>query len=179
MSARMASPRAGVGPVAGAGHADDAAQAPLAGMACFDLYAAHRAMTGVYRSLLEPVGLTYPQYLVLCVLWDRGTATVGAIRSEVDLDYGTMSPLLKRLETRGGRFRRAALSGQQQCTQQQDRGHGDFRGGFVRAWAGGERTANPGKKQLRAVRVLVAWDGRHMNPLRRGLRVARALLHAA
>lgn len=101
MSARMASPRAGVGPVAGAGHADDAAQAPLAGMACFDLYAAHRAMTGVYRSLLEPVGLTYPQFLVLCVLWDRGTATVGAIRSEVDLDYGTMSPLLKRLETRG------------------------------------------------------------------------------
>lgn len=79
----------------------DGAPSALDGMACFDLYAAHRAVTGVYRQLLDPVGLTYPQYLVLRVLWCRGSATVGEILGEVELDYGTMSPLLKRLEARG------------------------------------------------------------------------------
>ncbi len=92
---RLAVPRASAAP------ADDAGPSPLDGMACFDLYAAHRAVTGVYRQLLEPVGLTYPQYLVLRVLWCRQSATVGEILAEVDLDYGTMSPLLKRLEARG------------------------------------------------------------------------------
>lgn len=88
-------------PQADAGSAADVGPSPLNGMACFDLYAAHRAVTGVYRLLLEPAGLTYPQYLVLRVLWSRGSATVGEIRDVVDLDYGTMSPLLKRLEARG------------------------------------------------------------------------------
>lgn len=74
---------------------------PLAEFLCFDLYAAHRAITGVYRQILEPLGLTYPQYLVLTVLWCRESATVGEIIEEVDLDYGTVSPLLKRLEVRG------------------------------------------------------------------------------
>lgn len=78
-----------------------ASSSALDGMACFDLYAAHRAVTGVYRQLLEPAGLTYPQYLVLRVLWCRASATVGELLAEVDLDYGTMSPLLKRLEARG------------------------------------------------------------------------------
>lgn len=85
--------------------ADDA-RAPvragaLAEFLCFDLYSAHRAITGVYRQILEPLGLTYPQYLVLSILWTRGSATVGEIIDEVDLDYGTVSPLLKRLEVRG------------------------------------------------------------------------------
>ncbi len=88
-------------PQVDAGAAADVGPSPLDGMACFDLYAAHRAVTGVYRQLLEPVGLTYPQYLVLRVLWSCGSATVGEIRAVVDLDYGTMSPLLKRLEARG------------------------------------------------------------------------------
>lgn len=81
----------------------------LADFRCFDLYSASRAITGVYRHVLEPLHLTYPQYLVLTVLWRRGSATVGEIIDEVQLDYGTVSPLLKRLETRGLVERRRRL----------------------------------------------------------------------
>lgn len=84
------------GPVAPA--ADDIS---LATMLCFDLYSASRAMTSVYRGLLDPVGLTYPQYLVLVVLWTRGEQTVRQVIDLLHLDYGTVSPLLKRLEARG------------------------------------------------------------------------------
>jgi len=73
----------------------------LATMLCFDLYSASRAMTSVYRGLLDPVGLTYPQYLVLVVLWTRGEQTVRQVIDLLHLDYGTVSPLLKRLEARG------------------------------------------------------------------------------
>nr|WP_307802214.1 MarR family winged helix-turn-helix transcriptional regulator [Cellulomonas dongxiuzhuiae] len=73
----------------------------LASMLCFDLYSASRAMTSVYRGLLDPVGLTYPQYLVLVVLWTRGEQTVRQVIDVLHLDYGTVSPLLKRLEARG------------------------------------------------------------------------------
>ena len=73
----------------------------LATMLCFDLYSASRAMTSVYRGLLDPVGLTYPQYLVLVVLWTRGEQTVRQVIDVLHLDYGTVSPLLKRLEARG------------------------------------------------------------------------------
>lgn len=68
---------------------------------CFALYAASRAVTGLYRPLLDVLGLTYPQYLVLLVLWDRGTVTVKDLAAALQLEYGTLSPLLKRLETRG------------------------------------------------------------------------------
>lgn len=83
---------------------DDAPQPDdisLATMLCFDLYSASRAMTSVYRTLLDPVGLTYPQYLVLVVLWTRGEQTVRQVIDLLRLDYGTVSPLLKRLEARG------------------------------------------------------------------------------
>lgn len=70
---------------------------------CFALYAASRALTDVYRPLLDAVGLTYPQYLVLLVLWERDGATpaVSEIGAELRLDSGTLSPLLKRLEKAG------------------------------------------------------------------------------
>ncbi|NHC47325.1 MarR family winged helix-turn-helix transcriptional regulator [Motilibacter aurantiacus] len=68
---------------------------------CFGLYAASRAVTAVYRPLLEPLGLTYPQYLVMVLLWQRGSATVREVLEGLQLDYGTVSPLLKRLEARG------------------------------------------------------------------------------
>ncbi|MEY9488093.1 DNA-binding MarR family transcriptional regulator [Streptomyces calvus] len=68
---------------------------------CFALYAAQRAVTSAYRPLLDGLGLTYPQYLVLLVLWDRGETTVKELASALRLDYGTMSPLLKRLEAAG------------------------------------------------------------------------------
>jgi MarR family transcriptional regulator, organic hydroperoxide resistance regulator len=65
---------------------------------CFALYTASRAMTGRYRPLLEALGLTYPQYLVMLVLWERGDASVTGIGHALRLETGTLSPLLKRLE---------------------------------------------------------------------------------
>ncbi|WP_367322538.1 MarR family winged helix-turn-helix transcriptional regulator [Streptomyces sp. HUAS ZL42] len=68
---------------------------------CFALYAAQRAVTAAYRPLLDELGLTYPQYLVLLVLWERGETTVKELAAALRLDYGTVSPLLKRLESAG------------------------------------------------------------------------------
>lgn len=68
---------------------------------CFALHAASRAMTQAYQPLLEPLGLTYPQYLVLLVLWERDGCLVKEIGARLDLDSGTLTPLLKRLETQG------------------------------------------------------------------------------
>lgn len=68
---------------------------------CFELYAASRATTDVYRPLLAELGLTYPQYLVMVVLWEHQTCSVKDIGSMLRLDSGTLSPLLKRLESAG------------------------------------------------------------------------------
>jgi DNA-binding MarR family transcriptional regulator len=68
---------------------------------CFALYSASRALTARYRELLEPLGVTYPQYLVLLVLWEDGPSTVSYLGERLHLDSGTLSPLLRRLETTG------------------------------------------------------------------------------
>lgn len=68
---------------------------------CFALYAASRAVTQLYRPVLDALGLTYPQYLVMLVLWECGPSTVKYLGQELDLDSGTLSPLLKQLEATG------------------------------------------------------------------------------
>lgn len=68
---------------------------------CFALYSASRAMTAAYRPLLDDLGLTYPQYLVMLALWEHEAATVGRLGTLLRLDSGTLSPLLKRLEAQG------------------------------------------------------------------------------
>ncbi len=68
---------------------------------CFALYNASRALTSRYRDLLEPLGLTYPQYLTLLVLWESGASTVSELGARLHLDSGTLSPLLRRLEANG------------------------------------------------------------------------------
>lgn len=68
---------------------------------CFLLYATTRAVTQSYAPLLEPLGLTYPQYLVMLVLWEHGEASVGELGQRLHLDSGTLTPLLKRLEAAG------------------------------------------------------------------------------
>src|SRR5580765_8981430 len=68
---------------------------------CFALYAASRAVTQRYRPLLDELGLTYPQYLVMLVLWEHGPTTVKGLADALQLDYGTLSPLLKRLAAAG------------------------------------------------------------------------------
>jgi DNA-binding MarR family transcriptional regulator len=70
-------------------------------MVCFSLYSASRATTHAYRRLLEPWGLTYPQYLVLIELWDRGPRSVRELGDDLMLDSGTLSPLLGRMERAG------------------------------------------------------------------------------
>jgi DNA-binding MarR family transcriptional regulator len=67
---------------------------------CFALHAASRAMTGAYQPLLDELGITYPQYLVLLTLWEEDGARVSRIGERLHLDSGTLTPLLKRLETR-------------------------------------------------------------------------------
>ena len=68
---------------------------------CFALYNASRALTRTYAPLLEPLGLTYPQYLVLLVLWERDGLPVHQLGDRLALDSGTLTPLLKRLERQG------------------------------------------------------------------------------
>lgn len=68
---------------------------------CFSLNAASRAFGGLYRVLLKDLGLTYPQYLVMLVLWEHGDLPVKKLGEHLRLDSGTLSPLLKRLETAG------------------------------------------------------------------------------
>lgn len=79
----------------------DAATVTLDKQLCFALYSASHAFTRAYRALLEPLGLTYPQYLVLLVLWERDGMRVKEIGSQLFLDSGTLTPLLKRLEGLG------------------------------------------------------------------------------
>ena len=68
---------------------------------CFALYAASLAMTKLYKPLLEPLQLTYPQYLVMLVLWESDGLTVSQLGERLALDSGTLTPLLKRLESQG------------------------------------------------------------------------------
>jgi DNA-binding MarR family transcriptional regulator len=68
---------------------------------CFALYNASRAVTRSYAPLLEPLGLTYPQYLVLLVLWERDGLPVKQLGERLALDSGTLTPMLKRLEQQG------------------------------------------------------------------------------
>jgi MarR family transcriptional regulator, organic hydroperoxide resistance regulator len=76
---------------------------------CFALHTASRAMTGCYRPLLDGIGLTYSQYAVMLVLWEHESVALGTLCARLQLDTGTLSPLLKRLEAEGllQRHRRA------------------------------------------------------------------------
>jgi MarR family transcriptional regulator, organic hydroperoxide resistance regulator len=77
---------------------------------CFALYSASLAMTKLYKPLLDELGLTYPQYLVMLVLWEGDGLMVSALGERLSLDSGTLTPLLKRLESAGlvSRMRDAA-----------------------------------------------------------------------
>lgn len=68
---------------------------------CFALYGAANRVTRLYRPLLDALGLTYPQYLVMLVLWEDSPRTVGALGEALDLESSTLTPLLKRLEAQG------------------------------------------------------------------------------
>ncbi len=73
----------------------------LSNQLCFPLYAAARNVTGLYTPWLRPLGLTYTQYIVFLVLWEKDALTVGEIGERLMLDNGTLSPLLKKMEQAG------------------------------------------------------------------------------
>lgn len=76
-------------------------QMKLANQVCFPLYAAARSVVGLYTPFLKPLGLTYTQYLVLLILWEKDGITVGEICDRLMLDNGTVSPLLKKMQQAG------------------------------------------------------------------------------
>lgn len=77
------------------------AQLRLDQQLCFALYSASLAMTKLYRPHLDALGLTYPQYLVMLALWEREGRSVSELGEQLTLDSGTLTPLLKRLESAG------------------------------------------------------------------------------
>ncbi|MCW2817267.1 MAG: MarR family transcriptional regulator [Marmoricola sp.] len=83
------------------GVTDDITVRGLDELLCFDLYAASRAVTALYRPMLEELGLTYPQYLVLVALQPGEPVGVGGIAEALSLDHGTLTPLLRRMEAAG------------------------------------------------------------------------------
>jgi DNA-binding MarR family transcriptional regulator len=83
---------------------------------CFAVHAASRAFDSVYRVTLRESGLTYPQYLVLLVLWEDGELTVKELGRRLRLDSGTLSPLLKRLEAAGWVERRRGVADERSVT---------------------------------------------------------------
>ena len=81
----------------------------LANQLCFPLYAAARNVTGLYTPWLKPLGLTYTQYIVFLVLWEKDGVSVSEIGEKLMLDNGTLSPLLKKLEQEGFIERRRSV----------------------------------------------------------------------
>ncbi|RYE08953.1 MAG: MarR family transcriptional regulator [Hyphomicrobiales bacterium] len=78
-----------------------AAQIKLDVLICFAAYSASHAFSRFYRPMLDKLGLTYPQFIVLMVLWEKGKTTMKALTSELMLDSNTLTPLLKKLEAAG------------------------------------------------------------------------------
>ncbi len=103
---------------------DSAAALLLDNQLCFSLYSTQLAMSKVYRRLLSDLELTYPQYLVMLVLWEQDGVTVSAIGERLFLDSATLTPLLKRLEAAGLIRRvRAAADERQVIVSLTDAGH--------------------------------------------------------
>lgn len=87
---------------------------PLERQLGFGLYSAFMAVSRTYKPWLDKLGLTYPQYLVMCVLWENGEQTVGGIASRLDLEPSTITPLVKRLEAAGFAMRKRNPSDERQ-----------------------------------------------------------------
>lgn len=83
---------------------------------CFALVTAARNVVAIYRPVLEPLGLTHPQYLVLLALWERSPRTLGELAEELAMEPATLSPLVKRLEAQG-RVTRARRAGDERVLE--------------------------------------------------------------
>lgn len=108
----------------------------LSNQLCFALYAASRGMTRLYRDGLAAIGLTYPQYLVMLVLWEGGPTTVSGIGDQLALDSGTLTPLLKRMEAAGLVDRRRSSRDEREVTVSLTESGSALRDGAASARAG-------------------------------------------
>ncbi len=117
---------------------------------CFALYSANLALHKVYRKLLSQLELTYPQYLVMMVLWERDRVTVSDIGERLFLDSATLTPLLKRLETAGLLVRYRATADERQVIIAPDRSRPRAaRAGAIGARGGDVRhRLQPGRDRL-------------------------------
>lgn len=98
-------------------------QLTLGRFLCFAIYSANHAFNRVYKPLLDKLGLTYPQYLVMVILWEEDGQTVGRIGERLYLESSTLTPLLKRLEGAGYLHRARDLSDERQvCVRLTDQG---------------------------------------------------------
>jgi DNA-binding MarR family transcriptional regulator len=135
---------------------------PLDRQLCFSVYAAAHAFTAAYKPLLEPLGLTYSQYLVLLVLWEEDGLDVKRIAARLHLDPGTVTPLLKRLE-RDGLLRRGRDPANERHLRVEltDAGHalrwkaGAARGQIVCALGGTEEPIQALKREIDRVTALL------------------------
>ncbi|WP_373082493.1 MarR family winged helix-turn-helix transcriptional regulator [Zhongshania sp.] len=84
------------------------AQLQLENQLCFPLYASSRLITRLYQEQLTPLGLTYPQYIVMMILWEHAPCSIKVVGDKALLNTNTLTPLLKRLETQGYLHRRRA-----------------------------------------------------------------------
>ncbi len=106
----------------------------LSDQLCFVTYSAAQAFNRVYKRLLDPLGLTYPQYLVLLVLWEQDGLTVNDIGKRLFLDSGTLTPLLKRLQAAGIVQRTRDLEDERQVRITLTRKGRDLQGPVKEAW---------------------------------------------
>jgi DNA-binding MarR family transcriptional regulator len=123
---------------------------------CFPLYAAANAMGRLYRPILEPLGLTYPQYLVMLVLWQEDRQSVSGLGALLHLDSGTLTPLLKRLEAAGLVVRR--------------RDTDDERRVLISLTAAGKKLKIKAREVPEQIRCAVTLPGEDLVELRRLLR---------
>ncbi len=129
---------------------------------CFTLYATSLAMTKVYRPLLTPMGLTYPQYVVMLALWQHGEMTAGALGEQVALDSGTLVPLVRKLTTLG--FVKRA------------RNPADDRSVLISLTAAGRKQANSANAVKDQIACATQFKPAEIQTLMRSLRKLRAAL---
>lgn len=129
---------------------------------CFAVYATAHAFNRTYKPLLEPLGLTYPQYLVMMVLWERDQLLVKDIGERLELDSGTLSPLLKRLEKAG--------------LVERHRNHTDEREVYVRLTEKGQQLENDAQNIMPEILQQTACGVEELSVLRVQLNMLRKSL---
>ena len=133
-------------------------------MLCFSIYAAGHAFTQLYRPLLDKLGLTYPQYLVMVTLWNRDGQNVKELGKTLFLDSSTLTPLLKRLDAAGLITR--------------TRNPRDEREVLLRLTPAGQALKGEAAEIMRCVEAAVGQDGQTIDTLRTTLDAIRDRLHA-